>query len=93
MSPTATAMLKLGKQGFETMRHFQSPRINATVAQKEPTNCQPDFMIKVGVISAFYRIFGQIFEMLRQLMFRKMRRISGTRLLIRGDTNAVNLVI
>jgi hypothetical protein len=38
-------MLKLGKQGFETMRHFQSPRIYTTVAQKEPTNCQPDFMI------------------------------------------------
>ncbi len=29
----------------------------------------PDFMKKVGVILAFYRIFGQSFERLNQLMF------------------------
>jgi len=29
----------------------------------------PDFTKKGGAISAFYRIFGQSFEMLKQLMF------------------------
>jgi hypothetical protein len=29
----------------------------------------PDFMKKVGVISAFYRIFRQSFEILKLLMF------------------------
>ena len=44
-------------------------------------------MKRAKAISAFYRILGQSFEALKQLGFGKMRRISGKRLLIRGDTN------
>ena len=58
-APTARAMPKLGKQGC---KHFQSPRINTTVTRKERTIAPPDFMKNAGAISAFYRIFGQGFE-------------------------------
>jgi hypothetical protein len=66
MAPTAKAMPKLGKQGC---KHFQSSRINTTIARKERTIPPPDFMKKAKAISAFYRIFGQRFESLKQLMF------------------------
>jgi hypothetical protein len=34
-------------------------------------------MKKVGVISAFYRIFGQSFEYLKQMMFRENQQNIG----------------
>jgi hypothetical protein len=38
---------------------------------------RPDFMKKVGVISAFYKIFGQSFERLKQRMFRENEKDIG----------------
>lgn len=38
---------------------------------------RPDLIKKVGVISAFYKIFGQSFERLKQRMFREKEKDIG----------------
>jgi hypothetical protein len=65
LKPPRCVCRPLLKQGFETRRHFQSPRINATVARKsEPSFA--GFYEKALPDSGFCWIFGQGFELRKQ---------------------------
>ena len=73
--PGATKLCSTWKEKFSSAT-IESPPLGCGVSMhqhdsgpKRTNYPRLDFMKQVGVISAFYRIFGQSFESLKQLMF------------------------